>query len=239
MSGQTLLLIPGLVCDATVWAHQACVLAEFADVQIFEPGARDSLAAMAEAALERAPVRFAVAGHSMGGRVALEVLRRAPKRITGIALLDTGSQPLPQGEAGDREAAGRWRLVNKAHSEGMRAMAWDWVQNMVHPDRLADRPLIDAILDMFASKTAEHFEAQIQALLNRPDATPLLSQIRCPTLVLCGREDTWSSYQQHQEMSALIPGSTLVAVPECGHMSTMERPQAVSEALRTWLDCLD
>jgi pimeloyl-ACP methyl ester carboxylesterase len=114
-------------------------------------------------------------------------------------------------------------------------MAAKWVQGMVHPDRLSDGPLIEAIIAMMGRKTPEIFAAQIHALLNRRDSTPVLSQIRCPTLVLCGRQDAWSILARHEEMAALIPESRIEVIEDCGHMSTMERPEAVTTAMQEWL----
>ena len=230
----TLVLIPGLLCDATVWLHQRAALADMADVQVADHGNRDSLAAMAKAILDNAPPRFAVAGHSMGGRVALEVYRQAPKRVSGIALLDTGYGALERGVAGKQEIAGRMALLETARREGMRVMAREWIQGMVHSARLSERPLVDPILDMFESKTPDIYAAQIRALIERPNARAVLNMIRCPTLVLCGREDSWAPVQRHLEMSALIAGSTFVEIADCGHMCTMERPQAVTAALKKW-----
>jgi pimeloyl-ACP methyl ester carboxylesterase len=234
----SLILVPGLLCDEVVWAHQADSLADLADLRIATNGARDSLVTMAEAIIAQAPSRFALAGHSMGGRVALEVLRRVPDRVTALALLDTGYAPLPGGELGEREVAGRLALVEKARRHGMRAMGWEWLQGMVYPSRLSDAVLVNAILDMIERKTADLYAAQTKALIARPDATPLLAKIRCPTLVLCGREDLWSPPHRHEEIANKVPGSSLTVIPYCGHMSTMEQPGAVSAALRSWLEPL-
>jgi pimeloyl-ACP methyl ester carboxylesterase len=106
---------------------------------------------------------------------------------------------------------------------------------MVHPSRRADEALIDAIVDMFGRKTADTFAAQIQALLARPDATPLLGTIRCPALVLCGREDSWAPLARHEAMAAALPGGTLAVIENCGHMAPMERPGEVAAALAEWL----
>jgi pimeloyl-ACP methyl ester carboxylesterase len=152
-----------------------------------------------------------------------------------MALMDTGTHPLAAGEAGERETAGRYRLLEVARREGMRVMARDWVQGMVHPTRLGERELIDRILDMFESKSPDIYAAQIRALLNRPDAGPLLKTIRVPALLLSGHEDAWSPPERHVEMAAVIADSILVDVPVCGHMSTMERPEAVNAAMRAWL----
>lgn len=233
----SLVLVPGLLCDEAVWTHQSDALANLADVQIATNGPRDSLAAMAEAIIaEAATPRFAIAGHSMGGRVALEVIRRVPDRVTALALLDTGYQALAPGDAGEREVAGRMALVEKARRHGMRAMGWEWLQGMVYPSRLSDAILVNAILDMIARRTPDLYAAQTRALIARPDATPVLQKIRCPTLVLCGRDDLWSPPQRHEAICDLIPGSSLTVVPYCGHMSTMEKPAAVTQALRAWLE---
>jgi pimeloyl-ACP methyl ester carboxylesterase len=229
-----LVLIPGLLCGAAVWPHQRAALADIADIQVSDHGLLDSLPAMAHAILAAAPQRFAIAGHSMGGRVAFEIWRAAPARVTGIALMDTGHHPLAPGAEGEREVAGRFALLETARRDGMRAMATEWVKGMVHPRRVKERALIESILDMFEAKTPEIYAAQTRALINRPDAGPVMRTIRCPTLVLCGHEDAWSPVQRHLEMVAAIPGSTFVDIPECGHMCTMERPEAVSAAMRTW-----
>jgi pimeloyl-ACP methyl ester carboxylesterase len=206
-----------------------------ADVQIADHRSLNSLEAMAGALLDRAPARFALAGHSMGGRVALEVMRLAPERVVRLALLDTGYKPLPAGEAGEIERAGRYALIEAARRKGMRAMALQWVQRMVHPRRLDETLLIDSILDMIARKTPDIFAAQQKALLERPDAAPVLARIKCPTLVLCGSEDAWSPVSQHEEIAFSIENSSLVVVEDCGHMCTMERPAAISEALLRWM----
>ena len=236
MNRDTLILVPGLLCDAAVWQDQAAELSQRCTVHVAQHGTADTLGAMADAILVAAPPQFALAGHSMGGRVALEVWARAPQRITRLALLDTGYEGLPEGEAGERERAGRLRLLEVAQREGMRPMARAWARGMVHPDRLADSALMESIYAMLSRSTAQVFAAQIHALLNRPDRTALLATINVPTLVLCGREDSWSPLARHQAMAGQIPGSVLVDVPDCGHMCTMERPQALNQALQAWLD---
>jgi pimeloyl-ACP methyl ester carboxylesterase len=238
MSRSHLILVPGLLCDAAVWEEQARDLQDLVDIIIPDHGSLDSFDAMARSILSRSPQRFALAGHSMGGRVAFELLRLAPERITGVALLDTSYTPLPAGSAGEEEAAKRYRLLAKARKEGMRAMGWEWLQGMVHPDRFTDERLTNAILDMIDRKTPAIHAAQIKALLQRPDAAPILQQIRCPALVLCGRQDFWSVPAVHEEMAARIRHSRLVVIENCGHMSTMERPSEVTAALRAWITSL-
>ena len=230
-----LVLVPGLMCDATVWEPQIPLLQDLATIEIADHGMSDSLGGMAELILGRAPKRFTIAGHSMGGRVALEVIRRASARVSGVALLDTSYTPFIVGEAGEREAADRYALLEIARTQGVRAMAMKWIQQMVHPNRLSNKALIDQIVDMMARKTPGTFAAQTKALLERPDGTDVLPRIECPALVLCGREDSWSVLSRHEEMAALIPKSRLAVIETCGHMSTMERPEAVTTAMRDWL----
>jgi pimeloyl-ACP methyl ester carboxylesterase len=231
----TLILLPGLMCDAAVWAPQCAALQTQAQCVVPAYGLCDSLSAMAQQVLSQAPSeRFSLAGHSMGGRVALEVLRLAPQRVARLALLDTGVQPLPAGADGERERVGRLALLSQARRQGMRVMGSQWARAMVHPDQ-RDTPLFDAVLDMLERSSADQFAAQINALLTRPDASALLPTISCPTLVLCGREDSWSPPAQHERMRDAIANAELCVIERCGHMSTLEQPQAVNDALAAWL----
>ena len=181
----------------------------------------------------------------MGARVALEIYRLAPQRVARIALLNTGYLPLAAGAAGEEETRRRGELVALAQSQGMQAMLRQWLPPMIDSRRINDTVLVNSIIEMMSRKTPEIFAAQVRALLSRPDASAVLEQICCPALLLTGREDGWSAPAQHATMfdkigfakigSAKIAGSQLVIVPDCGHMSMMERPAEVSAALRTWL----
>jgi pimeloyl-ACP methyl ester carboxylesterase len=195
----------------------------------------DSILAMAEAVLRWAPPTFALAGHSMGGRVAFQVYRLAPERVTKIAVFNTGSDARPAGDPGVAEETGRRKLLAIARSQGMRPMAVEWLKGMLPAYRQDDAPLVEEIIGMFERKSPDLFEIQMQALLGRPNVTPLLAGIECPVLVLTGRDDAWSPPARHLDMAQLIPKSELVLVPKCGHMSTMERPEEVTEAMRRWL----
>lgn len=234
-SPPTLMLLPGLCGDAEIWAPQVQALKGLADCHIPDWGLKNSLTAMAEQVLQEAPVgRFALAGHSMGGRVALEVMRLAPERVERLALLDTGAHPMAAGEAGEKERAGRLALLKIAREQGMRAMAEEWTRGMVHPDRIGTL-LFERVVASFERSSAAQYAAQIEALMNRPDARPLLPRIQCPTLLLTGREDRWAGPAQHEAMVAAIPGARLVIVPHSGHMSTWEQSEAVNTALAEWL----
>jgi uncharacterized protein (TIGR02246 family) len=236
MTRATVVLIPGLLCDEFVWFEQRRGLSKHANVWVPDHGSLDSLTEMAQAILRDVPAeQFALAGHSMGGRVALEVLRLAPHRVRRLALLDTGYLPRAAGEQGDAEQASRFALLDNARQLGMAAMGRQWARGMVHPARI-DTPLFDAIIEMIERKTPDIFAAQIRALLARPDASPQLLAIECPTLVLCGRQDSWSPLSQHLQMSAIIRGARLRIIEDCGHMSTLEQPEAVTSALVEWVN---
>jgi pimeloyl-ACP methyl ester carboxylesterase len=190
---------------------------------------------MAVSVLRSAPERFSLAGHSMGGRVALEVYRLAPGRVQRIALFNTGYLPPASGEAGEQEARNRAELLAIAESQGMTAMVQKWLPPMIDSRRINDTVLVNTIIEMMSRKTPAIFAAQIRALLARPDASAVLEQIHCPALLLTGREDGWSGPAQHSAMAAKVSGSKLVIVPDCGHMSMMERPAEVSDSMRDWL----
>ena len=230
-----LLLLPGLVCDRAIWAPVLAALEAEAACTVADYGASASLPAMAAQVLASAPPRFALAGHSMGGRVALEIMRMVPQRVVRLALLDTGYQARPAGAAGASERAARVALLDLARRAGMRAMGLQWLTGMLAPSRLTDAGLVEAIADMVARHSSEVFGAQIEALLHRPEATEVLRAITCPTLIACGRQDAWSPFARHADMARLVDGATLVAFEDCGHMAPMERPQAVAAALVDWL----
>lgn len=235
MARPTVVFLPGLLCDRAIWQPQIAVLSQRHDCLVADYGGADSLEAMATSVLGSAPATFSLVGHSMGGRVALEVMRAAPRRVSRLALLDTGYQARPEGEAGEAEARKRYRLLDKACSQGMRVMGREWIQGMVHPERLSDATLMESILAMIERKTPGTFAAQIHALLSRPSAETVLHAIDCPTLVLCGRQDSWSPLARHEQMARMITGASLAVIEDSGHMVTLERPEAVTGALGSWL----
>jgi len=227
-------LLPGLLCDATVWEPQRRSLSDLAEVHIADLWGLGSFQDMAIKVLDETSGPLAVAGHSMGGRVALEMWRLASDRIRGLALLDTGFHgPRPH------EAPARMALVELAYQEGMAAVAAQWFPPIVHPDRVSDRALMDPLVEMVCRATPQIFGRQQRAGLQRPDATSYLSRIACPTLILCGREDSWSPLAQHEEMAGRVSRATLRVVEHCGHMATVERPAEVGDALRNWLGSVE
>jgi pimeloyl-ACP methyl ester carboxylesterase len=235
MSRDTVVFLPGLLCDRAVWEPQIAALSGRYDCVVADYGAADSLRTMAREVLESAPPRFSLVGHSMGGRVALEVMRSEPRRAARLALLDTGYRTRPEGEAGEAEARERYRLLDIARTQGMRVMGREWLRGMVHPARLQDGELIETILAMIERKTPGILAAQVLALLTRPSAEAVLRALRCPTLILCGRQDAWSPLARHEEMAAMVAGARLEVIEDSGHMVSLEQPRAVTAALESWL----
>jgi pimeloyl-ACP methyl ester carboxylesterase len=234
-AGQRLVLVPGLMCDSTVWRDAMVELAPSVMTWVANVHDLDRIETMAQALLAGAPTEpFALAGHSLGGRVALEVLRQAPQRVERLALLDTGWEARPPGLAGEEERDRRYNLVALARREGMSAVARRWLPGMLHP-RWLGSALERELTAMVERCSPEAFAAQTEALLNRPDAGALLGAVACPTLVLCGRDDAWSPLARHEELARRIPGAKLVVVDDCGHMSSVEQPAAVTAALVEWL----
>ena len=162
--------------------------------------------------------------------MALEIMRAAGDRVTRLALLDTATHP-----TAESEYAKRLGWVDLAREQGMTALVETWLPPMVHPDRLGDEELMRPLRAMVEGYTPGQFAGEIRALLERPDATPVLAGITCPTLVLCGRQDAWSTLETHEKIAAAIAGSQLVVIEDCGHFAPIERPQAVTSALRHWL----
>lgn len=226
-----MVLIPGLMCDRRFW--RAPVESMENTRHVFTPALHDldSLATMAASIIESTDGPLDVIGHSMGGRVALELWDLAPDRVRTLTLLDTGVHPV-----GPDEPARRQVLLDLADSDGIEAVAASWIPGMIHPNRHGDHQLVADITAMVTSYRTDQFQGQIRALLNRRDATPILATITCPTLVACGSHDGWSPPEQHRAIAAAITGSRLETVAESGHMVAMEQPDATTRLLSTWLN---
>jgi pimeloyl-ACP methyl ester carboxylesterase len=223
-----LLFLPGLACDARMYAPQ---LAAFPDSRAVDGyGAASALADMARVALEQAPESFDLFGHSMGGRVALEVFRLAPRRVRRLALVSTGVHSLREGEPAKRQA-----LQTIGWNHGFEKLIDQWLPPMVAEANRAKPDIYGPLRQMNLDAGQAVFDAQIHALVNRPEVESLLPQIACPTLVMTGENDTWSSPAQHEAIAVAIPNSELVIVPGAGHMIQLEAPEAVNAAIARWL----
>ncbi|WP_082321502.1 alpha/beta fold hydrolase [Stutzerimonas stutzeri] len=230
-----LLLLPGMICNHRVWAAQAEALSDLVEPCVAVYGPERSVTEMAVAVLRQSPQRFLLAGHSMGGRVAMEMLRLAPERVRGLCLMGTECKPCPAGQQGMQELASRHQLLQIAYADGMPAMAQAWLPRLIAASRLPDRSLANEILQMIADHSPEQLEAHIEAGASRPDSSTQLSSIRVPTLVLAGAEDALRPVAAHREMAALIPDCQLQIISDCGHMLPMEQPCVVNAAMRNWI----
>jgi pimeloyl-ACP methyl ester carboxylesterase len=227
---QFLVLLSGLLCDETFWTDIPQRLAGVAEIQVVSFRGFSSIPAMAQHVLDIAPEQFAVAGHSMGGRVALEIMRTAPRRITGLALLNTGVHAVRDGEP-----QSRGRLLRVAYEHGMPALAAEWLPPMLGSDAARAAELMPRLRTMIQSFTAEAYAGQVSAMLNRPEVLSVLPSIAVPTLLLSGSDDTWSPVSQQQSIRRRIPHATLFEIHGAGHMAPVERPDSVTIALREWL----
>lgn len=229
-----LVLVPGLLCDSRLWNAQAEGLAGLADsVHVPDVTGHDSMRGLASAVLEEAPERFALAGLSMGGYVALEITRQAPERVEALALLDTSARPDTPEQTETRLA-----LIELARDGRFDEVWRTLLPKIVHPDRVEDPDIVSAVEGMANSVGPEAFERQERAIIGRPDSRPALAGISCPTLVLCGRDDALTPPHLHEELTDGIPGARLRVVDRCGHLSTLERPEETTDAMREWLGAL-
>lgn len=224
------LILPGLMCDGAMFA---ATLTRFGGGRAIDDhyGGADRIAAMAAYVLADAPERFALIGHSMGARVALEVAASAPERVTRLMLADTGVHGVAPGE---RE--GRHALRDLGRAEGFDRLVDQWLPPMVGAAGRADPALMAALRTMCLRAGQPVFEAQIAALLNRPDAGRVLPMLRCPVALVVGDEDRWSPPDQHRAMADAIPQARLSMIPGAGHMAPAEAPDAFNAIVADWLE---
>jgi pimeloyl-ACP methyl ester carboxylesterase len=224
-----LLLLPGLLCDARLWQDQIADLAGIAECQVADLTLDADLGSMALRALAAAPPRFALAGLSMGGYVALEIQRRAPERVTRLALFDTSARPDT-----DEQARKRRGLMALTRSGQFKGVTPRLLPSLLHPDHV-DGPLGHAVREMAERVGRDAFLRQQQAILQRPDSRPMLPGIQVPTLVAVGEQDILTPPELAEEMAAAIPGARLARIAQAGHLPTMEQPDMVNALFREWL----
>ncbi len=218
--------IPGLACSPRLYAEQIPQLWTVGPVTIAQHARHESVGAIARFILASAPERFALIGLSMGGYVSFEIMRQEPERVAKLALLDTTARPdTPE------QTENRRNQISLAEKAPIADLADALFPRLVHPGRRNDERLRDIIRIMAEETGAAGFIRQQTAIMGRPDSRPSLGGIRCPTLVLVGDADELTPPERAAEMAHGIVGSRLVTVPGCGHVSTLERPQDVTEAL--------
>jgi pimeloyl-ACP methyl ester carboxylesterase len=225
-----LVLVPGLLCSARLYAPQIAALWPFGPVTVTDHRRDATVAAIAARILADAPPRFALAGLSLGGYIAFAMLRQAPERIAKLALLDTSARP----DTGEQSAR-REKFIAMAEAGKLTEVVDTLTRLYLHRNRYNDNALKRVVQDMAADTGVEAFVRQQKAIMSRMDSRPLLAMIRCPTLVLVGDGDELTPPDLSKEICTGISGARLVVVPDCGHLSTIEKPDAVNAALAEWL----
>jgi len=225
-----LVLLPGLLCDDALWRHQIGGLADLAEITVADLTRDDHIERMAARVLDEAPETFALAGLSMGGYAAQEIMRQAPHRVERLALLDTSYLA-----DGIEQKQRRTDFINLAEMGKFKGITPRLLPMLIHPDRMEDKELCDTVLDMAEHVGKDAFIRQQKAIMSRPDGAWDLERIQCDTLVLCGRQDALTPLELHEEMASRIPNATLVVVEDSGHLAPLERPKPVTRAMRAWL----
>jgi len=224
-------LVPGLAGSPRIYAPVLPALwACGSPVTIAHHIRDDSMAAIARRILAEAPGRFALAGHSMGGYIAFEILRQAPDRVAKLALINTQARP-----DSPEATARRTRQIGEAEAGRLHAVLDELYPGFVHPSRRDDAALRKIVHDMGDDVGAIGFVHQQRAIIARADSRPTLGAIRCPTLVLSGDTDNTIPNSLSQEMADGIDGAKLVIIPDCGHLPQIEQPAATAAALADWL----
>jgi len=225
----TLVLIPGLVSDRIVWEPVAEAAAETFPVHHADVTTQASITEMAQSVLSAVDGPIIAVGHSMGGRVAMEMAHIAPDRIKGLVLANTGHHPKREGEEVKRQA-----MIDLGH-ESMDKLADQWLPGMLDPARVSDEALVAELKEMVLRAGADVHERQIWALVGRPNASAYLKEITCPVLLVTTRQDVWSPIAQHEEIAAEVADPELVTIENAGHFAPVERPAETAAAIMEWL----
>ncbi len=223
-----LILIPALMTDKRLYAHQIEHLADVADIIVADISEHDNICDMAEAILKDAPEQFALAGVSMGGYVALEIMRKAPSRVTKLALINTKAG-LDTPELLEKRKASIENIKVENFTEYMAGA----VAGYVLEKNNTDNKLVDLLVDMAKDIGIKGFTNQQNAIINRIDSTPFLKDIQAKTMIVCGRDD--ALLDSMRQMHAEIPLSRMSIIEECAHLSPIEQPIALTALIRYWL----
>lgn len=225
------IFIPGLLCTAELYAPQIAALENRLDIAVGDHTRQDSMAAIAAHILSSAPERFVLAGLSMGGYVAFEIMRQAGERVQALILIDTG----PHADSPEQTARRR-ELLSLAAAEGIAPVIERLMPLFIAEDRLEDAQLIETIRRMALETGPEAFARQQKAIMERPDSMPTLAQIRCPALVIVGEKDMLTPPDLARQIAGGISGAKLETVPGAGHLATLEKPEAVNAAIEGFLE---
>ncbi|HYC04657.1 MAG TPA: alpha/beta fold hydrolase [Azospirillaceae bacterium] len=230
LSRPSLVLLPGLLCDRALWEHQVAHLGELAGIAVPDLTRHDSVADMARHVLAEAPERFALAGLSMGGYVALEIMRQAPERVDRLCLVDTSAR------ADSEEQSKRRRmLMSLARTGKFKGVTPSLLPMLLSPVNLENQAITGTVMAMAERVGRDAFLRHQTAILARPDSRGDLGRIACPTLVIVGREDALTPPDRAEEMASGVPGARLAVIEQCGHLAPLEQPQATTALMRQWL----
>jgi pimeloyl-ACP methyl ester carboxylesterase len=233
-----LILLPGMLCDHSYYEPQLVELQKVAEVSIAQYPTITTIAEMAQIVLRAAPERFAVAGHSMGGRVAQEVASRAPARVIGLGLFGTDYRGILSEEERSGEEVRRQQWLDMIDKEGFHHFAQQWAPRLVAPSRRTQHQLISSIVQMAERLGRAGLNAHCQAGLSRADYSNLLPRIEAPTLVMGGSEDIVRPPEVHRDIASRIPNARLAILDGVGHMMSLEDPDAVTAHMLPWLASL-
>ncbi len=230
MTGIPLLLLSGLLCDGALWQHQIRYLDGIAACHVADTARFDSMTAIAREVLSLAPPQFAMAGLSMGGYVAFEIMRQAPERVLKLCLLDTSARA---DTAEQREK--RRLLLAMAEKGQFKGVTPRLLPMLIHPDRIEDVELTDIVTSMAERMGREAFRNQQTAIMTRTDSHATLKSIQCPTQIIGGRQDVLTPPDIMREIAEGISGARFDVVEDCGHLSPLEKPDEVNLLMRRWL----
>jgi pimeloyl-ACP methyl ester carboxylesterase len=225
-----ILLIPGLLCSAEMFAHQIPALWPYGPITVASTLGGETIAEMAAAILEAAPPKFALVGISMGGYICFEIMRQAPERVLKLALLDTSARPDTPEQSEQRRA-----MLSQGLTRDFERFLARVLTAILHPAHQKDETLRETQVRMGLAVGRDGFARQTEAVINRVDSRPGLAAISVPTLVMVGDRDMLTPPGRSEEIAAAIPNARLVVVPECGHASTLEQPEFVNRALTEWI----
>jgi len=225
-----LLLLPGLLCDEVLFAHQIKALKGIAECRVADLTQHDNMPMLAQSVLATAPPQFALAGLSMGGYVALEIMRQAPERVMKLCLLDTSARPDSAEQQHKRQL-----LMSMSRAGQFKGVTPRLLPVLISTARLNDKDVTDVIFGMAGRIGRDAFIRQQTAIMNRADSRPLLPSIHCPTQIICGHHDMLTPPDVMREIAEGIKGARMDVIENCGHLSPLEQPEKVSEFMKRWL----
>jgi pimeloyl-ACP methyl ester carboxylesterase len=227
---EKLIMIPGTLCDDNLFKYQTEGLKDLVDCHVACNSSASSLKQVAKNILEKQTGSFSIIGLSYGGIIAFELLRQAPERINKLVLMNTNYK-----EPSEQTRINQQRFIGMAYLGQFKEITSEiLIDAMLHPKNAEKQELRETILNMALNVGIDGFFNQVKAQLGRPDSTKDLQNIKCPTLIITGREDNICPLKLHEDMAEAIPNSTLKVIEECGHLSTLEQPNLVNNTIIDW-----